>query len=168
MSETVATLLRKSPLNSTHRALERPHGAVCRLGHAGRVFRHHRRAPGRAHARRVCSTSATWARSRLPARTRSRRCSGSPATTPAPCRSARRSTSGLLTPEGTFVDDMLVYRMAPSSLHARRQRRQRGEGLRLDQRADQAGRRCGRRRFEQPLRADLRSRGRPRARCCSR
>ena len=62
--------------------------------------------------------------------------------------------AGLLTPDGTFVDDMLVYRMAPESLHAGRQRRQHREGLRLDQRAGQGRRRCGSRRFEQPLRAD--------------
>ena len=31
----------------------RPDGAVRRLGHAGRVLRHHRRAPGRAHRRRA-------------------------------------------------------------------------------------------------------------------
>ena len=28
-------------------------------------------------------------------------------------RSGRRRSSGLLTPEGTFVDDLLVYRLAP-------------------------------------------------------
>ena len=70
---------------------QRPHGPVRRLGHAGRVLRHQpstwpfARAPG-------CSTSATWARSRSPARTRWPQCSGSRATTPAGCRRARRST----------------------------------------------------------------------------
>ena len=38
-------------------------------------------------------------------------------------RSARRSTPALLTPEGTFVDDVLVYRLGADALHARRQRR---------------------------------------------
>ena len=93
---------------------ERPDGAVRRLGHAGRVFRHHRRTPGRARRGPASSTSATWAKSRLPARTRWRRCSGSPATMPAASRWARSNTAALLTPEGTFIDDMLVMRMAPN------------------------------------------------------
>ena len=36
------------------------------------------------------------------------------ATTPRSCRSARSSTPRLTTPEGTFVDDLLVYRFGPS------------------------------------------------------
>ena len=38
--------------------------------------------------------------------------------------------SGLLTPQGTFVDDLLVYRLAPDALPARRQRRQHPDRLR--------------------------------------
>jgi aminomethyltransferase len=42
--------------------------------------------------------------------------------------------SGLMTPEGTFVDDVLVYRFG-RALPARRQRRQHRQGPRLDRRA---------------------------------
>ena len=44
----------------------------------------------------------------------SRRCSTSRRTTPPGSRSGRFSTSALTTPEGTFVDDLLVYRFGPS------------------------------------------------------
>ena len=65
--------------------------------------------------RPASSTSATWARSRLPARTRSRRSSTSRRNDASrlagrPDRSTRRLT----TPEGTFVDDVLVYRFGPT------------------------------------------------------
>ena len=63
------------------------------------------RAPG-------CSTSATWARSSWPAPTRSTPCSGSRATTRRGSPSARFSTRRSRPPTGTFVDDVLVYRMA--------------------------------------------------------
>ena len=42
------------------------------------------------------------------------RSSGSRRTTRRGSTSARRNTPGLLTPQGTFVDDLLVYRLGPS------------------------------------------------------
>ena len=49
--------------------------------------------------------------------------------------------SALTTPQGTFVDDVLTYRIARRSLHAGRQRVEHREGLPLDRRAHQRGRR---------------------------
>ena len=48
----------------------REDGAVWRLGHAARVLRHRRTSTWRSARAPGCSTSATWARSRSPARTR--------------------------------------------------------------------------------------------------
>src|SRR5215212_3130066 len=55
--------------------------------------------------------------------------------------------SGLLTPQGTFVDDLLVP-SRPRALPAGGERGKHREGLRVDRRADQTGRRRGGRRRE--------------------
>ena len=73
--------------------------------------RHRRRASGRPDARRACSTSATWARSRLPAAMRSRPSSTSPPTTRRGSPIGQAHYSALPTPEGTFVDDVLTYKL---------------------------------------------------------
>ena len=62
--------------------------------------------------------------------------------------------SGLLTPQGTFVDDLLVYRLGPAHFLLVVNAGNIAEGLRLDRRAHQAGGRRGRRRRELALRAD--------------
>ena len=48
--------------------------------------------------------------------------------------------SGLLSDSGTFLDDVIVYRMGPGHFLIRRQRIQHRERLRVDQRADFRGR----------------------------
>ena len=53
MEQAAVAPLKKTPLHARHRALGREDGSVRRLGHAGRVFRHHRRASGGARARRT-------------------------------------------------------------------------------------------------------------------
>ena len=50
--------------------------------------------------------------------------------------------SGLLTPHGTFVDDLLVYRLGQRTLSAGRQRLAHCARLRAHRRAHQAGGRC--------------------------
>ena len=47
--------------------------------------------------------------------------------------------SGLLTPQGTFVDDLLVYRLAPAHFLLVVNAGNIAEGLRLDRRADRSG-----------------------------
>ena len=53
--------------------------------------------------------------------------------------------SALTTPAGTFVDDVLVYRLADDALPARRQRREHREGPRVDRARSAKDRRRGRR-----------------------
>ena len=52
------------------------------------------------------------------------------------------ATRRLMTPAGTFVDDLLVYRLGDEPLPAGRQRRERREGRRLDRRADRPRSTC--------------------------
>ena len=137
------------------RRARRPHGAVRRLGHAGRVLRHHRRAHGRAHARPACSTSATWARSRSPARTRWRRSSTSrPQRRLAGSQVGQIQYSALPTPEGTFVDDLLVYRWAPTHFLLVVNAGNIEKDYAWIAGADRRRRRRRRRELERPLRAD--------------
>ena len=162
---------RSSQENAAQRSpsrLRREDGPVRRLGHAGRVLGHRRRAHGGARARRRCSTSATWARSRSPARTRSPRSSASRATTPSKLQVGQAQYSGLLTPQGTFVDDLLVYRLAPQHFLLVVNASHIAEGLRVHRRAHQAGRRRRGRRRQLALRADRACRARGRSTSCSR
>ena len=103
--------------------LRREDGAVRRLGHAGRILRHRRRAPGRArHAPALFDVShmgeieiagkdALAAVQRISCNDASK------------LQVGQAQYSGLLTPEGTFVDDLLVYRLGAAALPAGRQRR---------------------------------------------
>ena len=85
------------------------------------------------------------------------------------CRSGRRSTPALTTPEGTFVDDLLVYRFGADALPAGRQRRRtstKDYAWIADARA--GGGRRRRRQLERPLRADRRAGPDGARRSCSR
>ena len=136
---TGPTALKKTPLNAATLP-RRPHGPVRRLGHAGRVLRHHRRAHGRARRAPACSTSATWARSRSPARTRWRPSSASRATTPSklagrPGPVLRRCS----TPAGHVRRRPARLPPGRRALPARRQRRATStKDYALDRRADRA------------------------------
>ena len=57
--------------------------------------------------------SATWARSRSPARTRWPPSSGSLSNDASKLSVGQAQYSGLLSSRGTFLDDLLVYRLAP-------------------------------------------------------
>ena len=112
MEQATAAPLKKTPLNARHRASGAQMVPVRRLGHARRILGHHRGAHGRPRRAPASSTSATWARSRSPARTRSPPSSASRPTTRRSSQIGQAQYSGLLTPQGTFVDDLLVYRLA--------------------------------------------------------
>ena len=77
--------------------------------------------------------------------------------------------SALTTEQGTFVDDILVYRYRPRPLPAGRQCRQHREGLRLDRRPSQgAWRRRRRSSTRAPATRCWRCRARAPRKCCRR
>ena len=112
MSQALSGTLKKTPLNARHRSLGARMvefgGWDMPVEYSGIVDEHH----GGPHPGRASSTSATWARSRSPAPTRSRRSSTSPATTPPGSPIGQTSTRPCTTPQGTFVDDVLTYKLA--------------------------------------------------------
>ena len=132
----------------------RSHGPVWRLGHAGRVLRHHRRAHGGAHRRRAVRRLAHG-------RGRDRR-QGRARSGPAHHLERRLEAAGRADPVLRPDDARRDVRRRPAGLSLRpvalpagHQRRQHRQGLRLDRRARQgsgAGRRH--RQFERSLRAD--------------
>ena len=65
--------------------------------------------------------------------------------------------SGLMTARGTFVDDLLVYRLAAQPFPARRQRVAYRGRLQVHRRADRGRWRCGRRGRELAIRAACRA-----------
>ena len=58
--------------------------------------------------------SATWARSRFAGKDALAAVQRIACSDPAQLKVGQAQYAGLLTPEGTFLDDMIVYRMAPS------------------------------------------------------
>ena len=92
---TPTTTAQEDPAPRDARRPRGPHGAVRRLGHAGRVLRHHRRAHGGAHARRAVRRQPHGRdRDRRQGRARGG-AAHHRATTRRSCRSARRSTPAL-------------------------------------------------------------------------
>jgi glycine cleavage system aminomethyltransferase T len=151
--EQTAAPLKKTPLNARHRASGAkmvPFGGWdMPVEYAGIVQEHMavRTAP-------ACSTSAIWARSRSPASDALAAVQRISSNDASKLAVGQAQYSGLLTPQGTFVDDLLVYRLAPGAfLCWSSTRRNIAEGLRVDRRADQAGGRRGRRRLQLALRA---------------
>ena len=76
--------------------------------------------------------------------------------------------SGLMTPEGTFVDDLLVYRLAAQHFLLVVNASHIAEDYAYIAERDRAGRRRGRRGRQLALRAARRAGARARSRCCSR
>ena len=77
--------------------------------------------------------------------------------------------SGLTTPDGTFVDDLLVYRFGPTHFLLVINAGQHRQGLRVDRGAGQRSRARHRHgQLERPLRADRRAGAARRRRSCRR
>ena len=111
------------PANDTRRTATNPaqsgpsrggreDGRFWRLGHAGAVLRHHRRAPRGARTPSGCSTSATWARSRSAGPKRWTLVNYVTTNDAAKLHIGQAHYSGLLYEHGGFVDDILVHKVA--------------------------------------------------------
>ena len=113
MEQATAAPLKKTPLNARHRASGAQDGAVRRLGHAGRVLRASSPSTWRCATRaglfdvshmgeiEIAGKDALAAVQRISCNDASK------------LQVGQAQYSGLLTPQGTFVDDLLVYRLAP-------------------------------------------------------
>ena len=128
------------PLLDRHRSAGARLHPVRRLGDAGAVRGHPRRARRRAHARPACSTSRTWARSRRAGR---RRC-GAPAAHCCPTTSRRIAVGGaqycvMCREDGGVLDDLFTYRLGERPLPHGHERRQPRARPRLARRATPTG-----------------------------
>ena len=90
----------------------RQDGRFRRLGHAGPVFRHHRRASRRPQRPSDSSMSATWARSKSAGRRRSKLIDYVTTNAVPKLKIGQAHYSGLLYEHGGFVDDILVHKVA--------------------------------------------------------
>ena len=112
MEQATAAPLKKTPLNARHRASGAQDGAVWRLGHARRVLRHHPPSTWPSATRaglfdvshmgeiEIAGKDALAAVQRISCNDASR------------LQVGQAQYSALMTPQGTFVDDLLVYRLA--------------------------------------------------------
>ena len=132
---------RHAPVHEPYAALRRAPGArralrrLRRLGDAGAVHRHHRRASGGARSAPACSTSATWARSSCAARTRSRRAQELTVNDLGRLRDGQAQYSLLCRPTGGVVDDIMVHRVSSERVLLCVNAVEHGEGLRVDLRS---------------------------------
>ena len=90
----------------------RAHGPVRRLGHAGRILRASPTSTWPSGPAPVCSTSATWGRSRSPGADALAAVQHITSNDAAKLAVHQIQYSALTTPQGTFVDDVLTYKLA--------------------------------------------------------